>query len=172
MDSYLPRQISQSDCEISSNCGKKTKSKVNFTSENVSCNTRNVKLNIPRVIYLVCLLSLFVFSLSHVIFFFKSALHALGMESGTILNGNIKASSKKTGYDPWEGRLNGNSCWMPAQNSNSEYITVKFVAQVTVVAIATQGAPIENCWVTSYVIRYGVQLAISQDPKVIYLQPL
>ena len=23
MDSYLPRQISQSDCEISSNCGKK-----------------------------------------------------------------------------------------------------------------------------------------------------
>ena len=24
MDSYLPQQISQSDCEISSNCGKKS----------------------------------------------------------------------------------------------------------------------------------------------------
>ena len=145
---------------------------MNFTSENVSCNTRNVKLNISCVIYLVCLLSLFVFSLSHVIFFFKPALHALGMESGAILNGNIIASSKKTGYDPWEGRLNGNSCWMPAQNSNSEYITVRFVAQVTLIAIATQGAPIENCWVKTYFIRYGVQLAISRDPKVIYLQSL
>ena len=136
------------------------------------CNTRKVKLNIPCVIYLVCLQSLFVLSLSHVIFFFKSALHALGMESGAIVDGNIKASSKKTGYDPWEGRLNGTSCWMPAQNSNSEHITVRFAAQVTVVAIATQGAPIDNCWVKSYVMGYGVQLAISQDPKVIYLQSL
>lgn len=94
------------------------------------------------------------------------------MESGAILNGSIKASSKKTGFDPWEGRLNGNLCWMPAQNSNSEYITVRFVAKVTVIAIATQGSPIESCWVESYFIRYGVQLAISQDPKVIYLKSL
>lgn len=94
------------------------------------------------------------------------ALQALGMESGAILNGSIKASSKKTGFEPWEGRLNGNSCWMAAKNSNAEYITVRFVAQVTVVAIATQGAPIDSCWVESYVIRYGVQFAISQDPKV------
>lgn len=91
------------------------------------------------------------------------------MESGAIPNGNIKASSSKTGYEPWDGRLNGNSCWIPAQNSNSEYITVKFVAQVTVVAIATQGSPIKNCWVKTYTVRYGVQFSISQDPKVNYL---
>ena len=92
------------------------------------------------------------------------------MESGAIPNGGIKASSTKTGYDPWDGRLNGNSCWMPAQNSNSEYITVRFASKVTVVAIATQGAPIKSCWVKSYIIRYGVQFSFSQDPKVIYLQ--
>ena len=91
------------------------------------------------------------------------------MESGAIPNGNIKASSSKTGYEPWDGRLNGNSCWMPAQNSNSEYITVKLVARVTVVAIATQGSPIKNCWVKGYTVRYGVQFFISQDPKVNYL---
>ena len=28
MDSYLPRQISQSDCEISSNCGTKKKKNI------------------------------------------------------------------------------------------------------------------------------------------------
>ena len=97
---------------------------------------------------------------------FHSALQALGMESGAIPNERIKASSTKTGYHPWDGRLNGNSCWMPAQNTNSEYITVKFGAQVNVVAIATQGAPIESCWVKSYIVRYGVKLALSQDPKV------
>lgn len=88
------------------------------------------------------------------------------MESGKIPNGGITASSTKTGYDAWKGRLNGNSCWMPTQNSNSEYITVRFATQVTVVAVATQGAPIESCWVKSYIIRYGVQMSISQDPKV------
>lgn len=91
------------------------------------------------------------------------------MESGAISNGSIKASSSRTGYEPWDGRLNGKSCWMPTRNRNSEYITVKFVAQVTVVAIATQGSPKKNCWVKSYTVRYGVQLSISQDPKVNYL---
>ena len=50
---------------------------------------------------------------------FKTALQALGMESGAIPDANIKASSKKTGYDAWKGRLNGQSCWMPANDKNT-----------------------------------------------------
>ena len=36
MDSYLPRQISQSDCEISSNCGKKRFRKQTFSKKMAS----------------------------------------------------------------------------------------------------------------------------------------
>ena len=88
------------------------------------------------------------------------------MENGAIPDGSIQASSTKTGYDAWRGRLNENSCWMPAQNQNSEYITVTFVTKVTIVAIATQGAPMDGCWVKSYSIQYGIQNAIALDFQV------
>ncbi|KAL9963404.1 hypothetical protein ACROYT_G026914 [Oculina patagonica] len=82
-------------------------------------------------------------------------LQAFGMESGAIPDGSIQASSTKPGYDAWKGRLNGQSCWMPAQNDNTEYIKVTFVTRVTIVAIATQGAPVDGCWVKTYKIKYG-----------------
>lgn len=88
------------------------------------------------------------------------------MESGTIPNVQIQASSTRTGYDAWRGRLNGNSCWMPAKNKDTEYIMVTFVTKVTIVAIATQGAPMDGCWVKSYSIQYGIQNAIALDFQV------
>lgn len=88
------------------------------------------------------------------------------MESGAIPNINIQASSTKTGYDAWKGRLNGISCWMPARNLNTEYITVVFVAKATIVAIATQGAPMDGCWVKSFFIKWGYQNTMKVDPKV------
>ena len=110
-------------------------------------------------IYLV-IISIIFFS------FFKSDLQALGMESGAILDGNIHASSSKTDYEAWKGRLNGNSCWMPAQNKYGQYITVSFATKVTIVAIATQGAPLDGCWVKSYQIRWGYQNTKLSLPKV------
>ena len=97
---------------------------------------------------------------------FKTALQALGMESGAIPNANIGASSEKTGYEAWRGRLNGQSCWMPTNNKNTEFITVTFATIVKIVAIATQGAPVDGCWVESFSIHSGAQGATVKDPKV------
>ena len=88
------------------------------------------------------------------------------MESGTIPDVKVQASSTRTGYDAWRGRLNANSCWMPAKNQNTEYIMVTFVTKVTIVAIATQGAPMDGCWVKSYFIKWGDQNKTKTEPKV------
>ncbi|XP_078378835.1 EGF-like repeat and discoidin I-like domain-containing protein 3 isoform X3 [Oculina patagonica] len=93
-------------------------------------------------------------------------LQALGMQSGAIPDGSIQASSTKPEYDAWKGRLNGQSCWMPAQNDNTVFIKVIFVTKVTVVAIATQGAPLDGCWVKTYKIRYGRNNIIVNDVRV------
>ena len=77
------------------------------------------------------------------------------MESGAIPNANIGASSEKTGYEAWRGRLNGQSCWMPANNKSTEFFRVTFATVVRIVAIATQGAPMDSCWVKSFYIEFG-----------------
>lgn len=87
--------------------------------------------------------------------FFITVLQALGMESGAIPNANIGASSEKTGYEAWKGRLNGPSCWMPTNSKTTEFIRVTFAKVVRIVAIATQGAPMDGCWVKSFSIEYG-----------------
>ena len=76
------------------------------------------------------------------------------MENGDIKDAQIQAYTAKAGFEAWKGRLNGNSCWMPTQNKDTEYITVTFVTKVTIVAIATQGSPVKECWVESYSLQW------------------
>ena len=54
----------------------------------------------------------------------------------------------------FKGRLNGNSCWMPVKDKARPYIRIAFVTKVTIVAIATQGAPDTFCWVKSYFLHW------------------
>lgn len=91
---------------------------------------------------------------------FLSDLQALGMENNHIPDARITATSAKPGYEASKGRLNGNSCWMPDKNKNTEHLKVEFVTKVTIVAIATQGSPIDDCWVESYTYQWfdGSQL--------------
>ena len=77
------------------------------------------------------------------------------MESGGIPNAKIRASSEKTGYEAWKGRLNGPSCWMPTNSNTTEFIAVTFATMVRIVAIATQGASMDSCWVKSFYIESG-----------------
>ena len=88
------------------------------------------------------------------------------MESGAIPDARIQASSTKPGYDAWKGRLNGQSCWMPANDKTTEYIRVTFATVVNIVAIATQGAPMDGCWVKSFSVRYGASSARVIDAEV------
>ena len=88
------------------------------------------------------------------------------MESGIIPDINIVATSSKSGYEAGKGRLNRPSCWMPVSNRGTETITVNFKHGVKIIAIATQGAPNDGCWVKSYFIKYGFQNVRGSLPKV------
>lgn len=88
------------------------------------------------------------------------------MESRSITNDQIKASSFKNSFEAWRARLNGNSCWMPSQSVSSQSIEVKFKVVKTVVAIATQGAPTDGCWVRSYTLQWSDGSSLENDPKV------
>ena len=91
---------------------------------------------------------------------------ALGMESGAIPDDKITASTFKTGYEARKARLNRNSCWMPLQNRNTEYIKINFTSVTNVSAIATQGAPNDGCWVTSFSLQWFVNNRLVTDQKV------
>lgn len=96
---------------------------------------------------------------------FLSDLQALGMENNHIPDARITATSEKRGYEASKGRLNGNSCWMP-DKQNTEHLKVEFVTNVTIVAIATQGSPIDDCWVKSYTYQWFDGSRLNNGPKV------
>ena len=87
------------------------------------------------------------------------------MENNHIPDSSITASSEKPGHEAKEGRLNGNSCWMPTKNENTEHLSVSFTTKVTIVAIATQGSPIDNCWVERYSYQWFTG-TLHDSPKV------
>ena len=87
------------------------------------------------------------------------------MENNDIPDSSITASSAETGYEAAKGRLNGISCWKPT-NTKHEYLMVKFATKVTIVAIATQGSPIDDCWVERYTRQWVIDDFLQNDPKV------
>ena len=97
---------------------------------------------------------------------FSTDLQALGMENGDIPNENINGSTSLSGYEAWKGRLNGKSCWRPAQNLDGEHITVTFASKKTVIAIATQGSPDGNFWIESFTYQYFADASLNDPNKV------
>ena len=88
------------------------------------------------------------------------------MENGDIPNENIDGSTSLSGYEAWKGRLNGKSCWRPAQNLDGEYITVTFASKKTVIAIATQGSPDDKFWVQRFTYQYFADASLKDPNKV------
>ena len=89
------------------------------------------------------------------------------MESGAIPDDKITASTFKAGYEARKARLNRNSCWMPMnRDKNTEYIKINFTSVTNVSAIATQGAPNDGCWVTSFSLQWFVNNQLVTDRKV------
>ena len=88
------------------------------------------------------------------------------MESGDIPDDKITASTFKAGYEARKARLNRNSCWMPMQYTNTEYITINFTSVTNVSAIATQGAPNDGCWVTSFSLQWFANNQLETSGKV------
>ena len=88
------------------------------------------------------------------------------MESGDIQDDMITASTFKTGYEARKARLNRNSCWMPMQDTDTEYIKINFTSVTSVSAIATQGAPNDGCWVTSFSLQWLANNQLETSGKV------
>jgi hypothetical protein len=78
---------------------------------------------------------------------------ALGMESKTIPDGNVRASSTRDQYHTAkEGRLNGQGAWCSGKE-DFPYIEIDFEKPYKITSLATQGSGIDNKWVLSYSVK-------------------
>lgn len=87
---------------------------------------------------------------------------ALGMESGTISNGQIRASSEYAAHLAAScGRLHlqlggCHGSWAAADRDVNQWLQVDLVNQhTTVTGVATQGRTENNQWVKTYRLQYG-----------------
>jgi len=95
---------------------------------------------------------------------------ALGMESGAISNGRIRASSEFTAeLAAGCGRLHlqyggCHGSWAAADLNVNQWLQVDFVNKLTTVTgIATQGRTGMNQWVMTYRLQYGNNDVYFQD---------
>ena len=91
-------------------------------------------------------------------------IHALGMESNSLPNSAITASSVWTqvpGYEPGQARLNnvpkhGNSgSWSTEVNKAGVWLQVDLGEERLLTNLSTQGRPSADQWVTSYKISFS-----------------
>ena len=110
---------------------------------------------------------LFLWRHTLVLYFFLftvCSIHALGMESNSLPNSSITASSVWTqhpGHDPWLARLNNvpkhgsTGSWSAKFNKTGEWLQVDLGEDRLLTNHSTQGRPSMNQWVTSYNISFS-----------------
>ncbi|XP_078684305.1 uncharacterized protein LOC144917851 [Branchiostoma floridae x Branchiostoma belcheri] len=82
----------------------------------------------------------------------------LGMESGTIQNHQITASSYRGGNIPEKARLNRNGQWLADVNNQSQWLQVDLLKRIVLTGIQTQGWENSNGrvrYVTEFVVLYS-----------------
>ena len=82
------------------------------------------------------------------------------MENFNISDTEITAISSKTGHTPQEARLHIGSAWVSFWPENHQWIMVRFLRQVPITGIITQGEKGEDAWVKTYKVKYTLD---SQD---------
>ncbi|XP_078677903.1 uncharacterized protein LOC144914193 [Branchiostoma floridae x Branchiostoma belcheri] len=83
----------------------------------------------------------------------SSCLLPLGMANGDIEDNHISASSEKSGYEAYMGRLNGPRAWQPTVANTNQWLQVKFNNRTIITGIQTQG--LWGGHVKSYRLLYG-----------------
>ena len=67
----------------------------------------------------------------------------------------MTASSFREGFEPFNGRLNGNTSWMPAQNNQTEWIQIEFPQRMLITGVITQGGGDHSpFWVEQFTLSY------------------
>lgn len=78
------------------------------------------------------------------------------MEDYNISDTEITASSFQGGYSPQNARLHNKSAWVPSKMDTYEWIQVRFLRQVPITGVTTQGEQGANAWVKTYGVRYSL----------------
>ena len=83
----------------------------------------------------------------------------LGMESGAIKDGQLRASTEYTSnHGAKYARLNKNQgagCWASKTKDQNQWLQVGFSSPVKVTGVATQGRTLYSQWVTKYKLQYS-----------------
>ena len=87
----------------------------------------------------------------------SSCNNTLGMQSFWIQNADITASSiRDILHDPGEARLNGDRAWMPLNQEAGQFLQIDFKDETNVSAVAVQGHPYYEYWVTKYSLSFSL----------------
>ena len=79
------------------------------------------------------------------------------MQSFWIQNADITASSiRDVLHDPGEARLHGNGAWMPLNQDVGQFLQIDFKDETNVSAVAVQGHPNYEYWVTKYSLSFSL----------------
>ena len=82
----------------------------------------------------------------------------LGMNDGSITDGQITASSEVPDFEAFKARFDGSSCWRSANSSLGEYLEVNFGRKEYVKAIKTQADPLQDNWTEKYYLAFSLGL--------------
>ena len=83
------------------------------------------------------------------------------MQTFWIQEAAITASSiRDSAHDPAQARLHGNGAWMPLIQDGNQFLQIDFENEANVSAVAIQGHPTNDFWVSKY------SLSFSKDGKL------
>lgn len=93
----------------------------------------------------------------------------LGMQSYWIQNADITASSiRDVSHDPGQARLHGNGAWMPLIQDTKQFLQIYFKDETNVSAVAVQGHPNSEYWVTKYSLSYSLDGKAWEEPSEVH----
>jgi len=79
------------------------------------------------------------------------------MQSYWVQDADITASSiHDVFHDPGQARLHGNGSWMPLVQDANQFLQIHFKDETNVSAVAVQGHPNYEYWVTKYSLSFSV----------------
>ena len=87
-------------------------------------------------------------------------MQAIGVASSDAFPDNsFSASSASTSASnkAFKGRLNGDGAWLPSDNNNpNDYLQIDLLYGFVICAVATQGNPSADHWITKYKLRLAL----------------
>lgn len=86
------------------------------------------------------------------------------MEKAWIRDADVTASSLlDIHHDPGQARLHGNSAWMSDGDDASPVLQIYLADKTNVSAVAVQGHPVLDYWVTNYSLAFSTDGQTWQD---------